>query len=66
MKELILFITLILCIMTVIVWIGWIGAMVSGECDLNAMSANGDLTDCEQKGFDLLYELIGSTPTPGW
>lgn len=64
MKELLLVITLIFCLILAVVWIGSIGAMVSGDCDINTMGPSGDLNDCNEKGFDLLYDLVGATPTP--
>ena len=64
MKELLLVIGLIFCLILAVVWIGSIGAMVSGDCDINAMGARGDLNDCNEAGFDLLYTLLGATPEP--
>lgn len=64
MKSLLLVLGLIFCLMLAVVWIGTIGSMVAGTCDVNAMGPTGDLNDCTEDGFDLLYGLIGATPEP--
>lgn len=65
MKSLLLVIGLIFCLLLAVVWVGTIGAMVAGTCDINAMGPTGDLNDCNEAGFDFLYSVIGATPAPG-
>jgi hypothetical protein len=65
MKELLLVIIGIMLVMIVVVWIGAIGATVAGTCDWGAPASTGDAYgQCGEKGFDLLYGLLGATPEP--
>lgn len=65
MKELLLVLALIFCVMLVIVWVGAIGATMAGTCDWGAPASTGDAYgQCTERGFDLLYGLLDATPAP--
>ncbi len=66
MKLLAFLLVCILCAMLIVVFVGGIGAALSGECDMRGVGVPGDgLNACTESGFDVLNSLLGATPAPG-